>query len=55
MFWFFGPILCYFVLLLYAASGWYGENQENFLYEYLVITSWYYQFLIVYTIYKKIK
>ena len=55
MFWFFGPILCYFVLLLYAASGWYGENQENLLYEYLIIISWYYQVLIAYVIFKKIK
>jgi len=55
MLWYFGPILCYFLLLLYAASGMYGEGQENFLYEYLVITSWYYQFLIAYTLYKKFK
>jgi len=42
-------------LLLYAASGWYGENQENLLYEYLIIISWYYQVLISYVIFKKIK
>ena len=55
MFWFFGPILCYFILLVYAGSGWYGEDQENLLYEYLVIISWYYQVLIAYVIFKKIK
>jgi len=50
-----GPLLCYFVLLLYAGSGWYGEDKENILYEYIVIVSWYYQILIAYTIFKKIK
>lgn len=55
MLWFFGPILCYFILLVYAGSGWYGEDQKNFLDEYIIIISWYYQALIAYVIFKKIK
>jgi hypothetical protein len=55
MFFYFGPILCYFILLGYAgfASQW-AQNGDNFLYEYLVILSWYYQLWIAYKIYKLI-
>jgi len=49
----FGPILCYFLLLLYVALI--GIAGDNALYEYVIILSWYYQFSIAYIIIKKIK
>jgi len=55
MFWFFGPILSYFVILLYAGLGFESGSDKNLLNEYLIIVSWYYQILIFHTIFKKKK
>jgi len=49
----FGPMLCYFLLLLYVALI--GIAGDNALHEYLVILSWYYQILIAYIIIKKMQ
>jgi hypothetical protein len=48
----FGPMLCYFLLMLYVALI--GAAGDNALSEYLIILSWYYQILIAYIIVKKI-
>jgi hypothetical protein len=49
----FGPIFCYFLLLLYVAII--GIAGDNALYEYLIILSWYYQILIAYIMIKKMQ
>jgi len=48
----FGPLICYFLLMLYVALI--GAAGDNALSEYLIILNWYYQILISYIIVKKI-
>lgn len=61
LFFVFGPILCYFILLIYAGlfSTIFGiewvRSQDHLLFEYLMILLWYYQLGLFGTIVIKLK
>lgn len=53
LFFAFGPMIAYFMLLFYV--GLFINGDQNVLNEYLILLSWYYQILIFYTFFKFFK
>jgi len=53
LFFAFGPMIVYFMILFYV--GLFISGDQNVLNEYLILLSWYYQILIFYTFFKFFK